>query len=163
MSVTWSPRRPSRRSLVSLFLFSDLLEGKMARKSRVTSAHFLCFNLLLFARASAQSAPSPAPAPVNVVTCVFNIATLGVCVFINLISPIGSGTCYAVVQSILRDSLTSCLCLAARVGILGLNIRTPSDITLLLNIYGVSVLVLHDTASFHSRHDLLHPGWELDE
>ena len=52
-----------------------------------------------------------------------------------------SGPCCTVVKSIPSNSLATCLCVAARASILGLTISIPGDITLLLNICGISVPV----------------------
>ncbi|CAA7392176.1 unnamed protein product [Spirodela intermedia] len=127
----------------------------MASNSRVSRALLLIFNLLFFTFVSGQPTASPAPAPSSSLptppppppppaNCLIQILSLTVCAPILIllkflgIAP-GSGVCCNIIRSIPSGNLATCLCLAFRANILGLNIRIPGDITLLLNHCGVTV------------------------
>ncbi|CAA6656583.1 unnamed protein product [Spirodela intermedia] len=96
------------------------------------------------APAPSSSLPTPPPPPPPPANCLIQILSLTVCAPILIllkflgIAP-GSGVCCNIIRSIPSGNLATCLCLAFRANILGLNIRIPGDITLLLNHCGVTV------------------------
>ncbi|CAA7388517.1 unnamed protein product [Spirodela intermedia] len=120
----------------------------MASKSHVTAA-LLIFHLLFSSLVSGQSPvpvslPPPPPQPISLIGCVINVLSLVICrpvLFILKIFGIGdpNGPCCSLIRTLSANQAATCLCIAVRAKILGINIAIPGDIRLLLNSCNVTL------------------------
>ncbi|CAA6662835.1 unnamed protein product [Spirodela intermedia] len=112
----------------------------MATKTQATAA-FLLLNLLFCTFASAQLVTT-------VTQCLSQTVELGVCgVVLNLIKIDGltgplNTTCCNLFSALTSQQASSCLCIAIKLGFLGLNVTIPGDIGILLTYCGKQVPLL---------------------
>ncbi|CAA7411006.1 unnamed protein product [Spirodela intermedia] len=114
----------------------------MASKSHVIAA-VLVFHLLFSSLVSGQT-PSPPPPPIGLLPCVINVLSLAICAPVLLVLKLlgignPNGPCCTLIRSLSANQAASCLCLAVRVNILGLNISIPGDIGLLVKLCNVTL------------------------
>ncbi|CAA6656586.1 unnamed protein product [Spirodela intermedia] len=121
----------------------------MASNSHVKAALLLIFHLLFFTLVSGQTpSPEPVPAPpppaFPILRCVINIISLAICApvltilkFLGLGNP--NGLCCTIIKTLSANQAASCLCIAIKANILGINISIPGDIKLLLNLCGLTL------------------------
>ncbi|CAA6662068.1 unnamed protein product [Spirodela intermedia] len=120
----------------------------MASKSHVTAA-VLIFHLLFSSLVSGQtpgSVPVPPPPPprIGLLPCVINVVSLAICAPVVLVLKLigignPNGPCCTLIKGLSANQAASCLCLAVRANILGINITIPGDTGLLLKLCNVTL------------------------
>ncbi|CAA6656578.1 unnamed protein product [Spirodela intermedia] len=116
----------------------------MGSNSQFKAALLLIFHLLFFTLVSGQTVPSPPPPAFPILTCIINILSLAICApvltilkFLGIGNP--NGLCCTIIKNLSANQAASCLCIAIKANILGINISIPGDIKLLLNLCGVTL------------------------